>query len=96
MGKTDYRVHKSYIKQKEETMAFQNRNFSVIAYCNGFTYWHYSTKETGEEVLVDTYFQPVHTLMNKGDVIIICAADGVYQRYIEEIKEGKVVLGVLK
>lgn len=34
-------------------MAFKNRNFSVLAYANGFTLWHYATNEDTLEQIYD-------------------------------------------
>lgn len=56
-------------------MGFRNRDMSVIAYANGFTYWHYRTGDTLEEVLVPGYFEKIHTLCNTGDLVIINAKD---------------------
>ena len=54
-------------------MAFQNKNLSVIAYANGFTLWHYSSaSETLATITANGYFNNVKTLMNIGDIVIIC------------------------
>ena len=53
-------------------MAFKNLNMSVIAYCNGFTMWHYSTKDSIEDIIKDSsYFKSIYTLCALGDVIYI-------------------------
>ena len=36
-------------------MAFQPRNWSVIAYANGFTLWHYKTEDYLKDIK-DGYF----------------------------------------
>lgn len=63
-------------------MAFQNKNLSVIAYANGFTLWHYSANETKATITAAGYFNNVKTLMNVGDIVIICATDGTALRAI--------------
>lgn len=77
-------------------MAFQHKNFSVVAYANGFTLWHYSSnEETLEEIEQDNYFGVVYTLMNTGDIIIIAGKTGTGIRQIE-LNENKVNLKRLK
>lgn len=77
-------------------MAFQNKNFNVIAYANGFTLWHYSSnEETLQEIEQDNYFGVVYTLMNSGDIIIITGKSGTGFRQVE-LNENKVNLKKLK
>lgn len=77
-------------------MTFKHKNFSVIAYANGFTLWHYSSnEETLEEIEQDNYFGIVYTLMNNGDIIIIAGKTGTGIRQIE-LNENKVNLKRLK
>lgn len=74
-------------------MAFMNRNFSVIAYANGFTLWHYKTNDTIAEVQDPAYFAKVAILMNAGDIIIINCDDGACFRQIKAIAGETVELG---
>lgn len=61
-------------------MAFKNKNLSVIAYANGFTWWHYvANEDTLAEITADNFFNNVKTLINTGDVIIVNAIDGTCQ-----------------
>lgn len=77
-------------------MAFQNRNFSVLAYANGFTLWHYSSnEETLEEIVADGFFNPVKTLCNVGDIIVINATNTTGMRRIVSIDVGQVKLAKL-
>lgn len=62
---------------------FMNRNLSVIAYANGFTLWHYTCKDTMEDVCVPGYFDKVKTLCNSGDIVIINAVDKTEIKVIE-------------
>lgn len=54
---------------------FRNPNLSVIAYANGFTLWHYTTKDEIDVVEKDGYFNNVSTLCATGDIILLNAAD---------------------
>ena len=77
-------------------MAFKNKNFSVVAYANGFTLWHYySNEETLEEIEQDNYFNIAYTLMNNGDIIIVAGKTGTGIRQVE-LNENKVNIKRLK
>ncbi|MDR0803716.1 MAG: hypothetical protein LBO08_01325 [Rickettsiales bacterium] len=54
---------------------FQNKNLSVIAYANGFTLWHYSSHDKMDALCCDGFFNTMKSLMNGGDIIIICGLD---------------------
>ena len=73
-------------------MAFQTRNLNVLAYANGWTMWHYKTTDLLEELL-DGYFNPVATLMNQNDMIVINAGDQNCIMFVKEINNGNVKLG---
>lgn len=64
-------------------MAFQNKNFSVLAYANGFTLWHYTSTETIAEISQPGFFNRIITLANTGDIVIINAADGTAIKAME-------------
>lgn len=69
-------------------MAFQNKNMSVIAYANGFTFWHYTSDEDRlGEICNLGYFNRMITLVNTGDVIIINGKDSTGMRYMELVGE---------
>lgn len=64
-------------------MAFENKNFSVLAYANGFTLWHYATKTDMLKDLEDqNYFLQVRNLMNTGDIVILNGSNGTAIRKI--------------
>ncbi|MCL2748637.1 MAG: hypothetical protein FWE50_01025, partial [Alphaproteobacteria bacterium] len=65
-------------------MSFQNKNLSVIAYANGFTLWHYAATETVSSITATGYFNPVRTLMNVGDIVIINGSDNTAIRKINQ------------
>lgn len=78
-------------------MAFQNKNLAVIAYANGFTYWHYNARE---EVIEDidgkNFFGPIWTLAALGDVFLITDKNGrTHQRQIIELGNEKCIVGKL-
>lgn len=54
-------------------MAFNNKNFSVMAYANGFTLWNYQTEDTLAAVKADNYFNDIAAFARPGDMIIIIA-----------------------
>ncbi len=54
-------------------MAFNSKNFSVMAYANGFTLWNYQTPDTLETVKGEGYFNDVSAFARKGDMILIVA-----------------------
>ncbi len=56
---------------------FEARNLSVLAYANGFTLWHYkASADTQAEVAARGFFDPGHTLLADGDMVLVSASDG--------------------
>ena len=56
---------------------FETRNLSVLAYTNGFTLWHYkASADTQAEVAARGFFDPGHTLLADGDMVLVSANDG--------------------
>ncbi|NKD55198.1 MULTISPECIES: hypothetical protein [unclassified Haematospirillum] len=49
-------------------MAFERCNLSVLSYANGFTQWHYRTKDT---TLATGYFNSVADMLRKGDLMVV-------------------------
>lgn len=65
-------------------MAFQNKNMSVIAFANGFTLWHYKSRDDSLKTICELrYFNKIHTLMNTGDIVIINGKDTTGIRMVE-------------
>lgn len=54
-------------------MAFNSKNFSVMAYANGFTLWNYQTPDTLETVTASGYFNEASAFARKGDMILTVA-----------------------
>lgn len=75
-------------------MAFQNKNLSVIAYANGFTLWHYAADETLTAITTAGYFNPVKTLMNIGDIVIVNGSNGTAIK-VAGVTEGNITMGAL-
>ena len=56
---------------------FETRNLSVLAYANGFTLWHYkASADTQAEVAALGFFDPGHSLLADGDMVLVSANDG--------------------
>jgi len=51
-------------------MAFRRENMGVLAYCNGFTMWYYTSHEDTQAVIKeDGYFTPSAANLAKPDLI---------------------------
>jgi hypothetical protein len=69
------------------------RNFSCVAYANGFTLWHYkATRNSLAEVTAPGFFDPMAELISAGDVVMISAADGGRVAFIQS-DETPITLG---
>jgi hypothetical protein len=77
-----------------ETMAFQNKSLSVIAYANGFTLWHYAADETLATITAAGYFNSVKTLMNVGDIVIVNGSDDTTIKVVG-VSDENITLGAL-
>lgn len=53
---------------------FDSKNFSVMAYANGFTLWNYSTED--ENVLGEDYFNATEAFVRPGDMILAVTGKG--------------------
>lgn len=54
---------------------FQHTNLFVLAYANGFTLWHYAHSGTIDKVESECFFKKAHSMMMKGDLVIVNAQD---------------------
>lgn len=54
-------------------MSFNSKNFSVLAYANGFTLWSYSTEDTLPNINSDGYFNEITPFARQGDMILVTA-----------------------
>ena len=51
---------------------YNARNLSVMGYASGFTMWHYHTKDSYEQVVVDSdYFDVAADMLKVNDMIIL-------------------------
>lgn len=79
-------------------MGYKNKDLSVLAYANGFTLWHYSTRDDIDMIETQRkYFTPnVVRLMNVGDMIIISSRNLVYMRCITHIENDELTLAPIR
>ncbi len=54
-------------------MAFNSKDFSVMAYANGFTLWNYTSTDTLSSIKDDGYFDDTAPFVRKGDMILTVA-----------------------
>ncbi len=54
-------------------MAFNSKNFSVMAYANGFTLWNYASADALSSIEETGYFNDTAPFVRKGDMILIVA-----------------------
>lgn len=50
-------------------MAYNTANLSVLAYANGFTLWHYTTRDDLSDVEAVGYFNKGAEVIRVGDII---------------------------
>lgn len=50
-------------------MAYNSASLSVLAYANGFTLWHYATRDRAVDVEAVGYFNKAADLLRPGDII---------------------------
>lgn len=67
-------------------MTFKNRNLSVIAYANGWTFWLYKDmEESVSSMMKKGFFDDVKTLMDINDVMYLIGCDGVKHVHVYAI-----------
>ena len=54
-------------------MAFNSKDFSVMAYANGFTLWNYASADKLAAVKGTGYFNETAPFVRKGDMILTIA-----------------------
>ena len=57
-------------------MSYNSKNFSVMAYANGFTLWNYSTPDAMSTVIASGYFNDIAPFARAGDMIMVNASSG--------------------
>ncbi len=51
-------------------MSYNSKNFSVMAYANGFTLWNYSSEDDLNTIKGSGYFNDIAPFARKGDMIL--------------------------
>lgn len=54
-------------------MSFSSKDFSVMAYANGFTLWNYTTTDALNDVKAENYFDDIAPFARIGDMILTVA-----------------------
>lgn len=54
-------------------MSYNTKNFSVMAYANGFTLWNYQTTDTIGDLKEQGYFNETAPFARPGDMIMVTA-----------------------
>ena len=52
-------------------MAYDSTNLSALSYANGFTLWHYRTKDSWIDLSVAGYFNDAASMLRVGDMIMV-------------------------
>lgn len=69
-------------------MSYNSKNFSVMAYANGFTLWNYTTADTLAAVKGNGYFDETAPFVRKGDMILVNAsAEGTLEPAVLSVSE---------
>jgi hypothetical protein len=71
---------------------FNLRNFSVIGYSNGFTFWHYKMSDMPVSTAMQPdYFADAADLLACGDLIVVTARQEGVQLLVTDTNNGVVV-----
>lgn len=54
-------------------MSYNSKNFSVMAYANGFTLWNYTTGDEFSAVKTAGYFNEIAPFARPGDMVLVNA-----------------------
>ena len=77
-------------------MAFAIRNLSVLAYANGFTHWHYKSKDTLEEIKAPNYMADAGDMLAENDILFVTGSDGTTMLVVTQVDVEAVILGPMK
>jgi hypothetical protein len=58
-----------------EPMSYRANDFTVLAYTNGFTLWHYRTADETASLFDAGYFDRAAEMLREGDIIIVNAVE---------------------
>lgn len=54
-------------------MSYNSKNFSVMAYANGFTLWNYTTEDSLSAIKAAGYFNEIAPFARPGDMVLVNA-----------------------
>ena len=76
-------------------MAFKSANLSVLAYANGFTFWHYkSDADADSDMTAPGYFDAAADLLRTGDMLALNGAgDSAALVRVSSNRNGRVTAG---
>ena len=76
-------------------MAFKSANLSVLAYANGFTFWHYKSAEDADgDMVAAGYFDAAADLLRPGDMLALNGAgDSAALVRVSSSRNGSVGVG---
>lgn len=75
-------------------MSFIIKNITVLSHANGFTHWHYTTRDNLSDVVAFNYFLAVKDMMKKGDLITVNAENASAFAFVIECTEISVKVSV--
>lgn len=61
---------------RRDTMAYNFKDLSVLAYANGFTLWHYLTTDAASDLTDGGHLDPAAEMLRVGDIIIANTGPG--------------------
>ena len=80
-------------------MAYNPRDLSVVGYANGFTLWHFRSRDPAAELLTRRYFDGGGKLSRAGDFILVTLEGPSVQRggvlAVESVEGGSVAVAPL-
>lgn len=80
-------------------MSYNTKNFSVLAYANGFTLWNYSTEDSLSTVKGAGYFNEISPFARAGDMILTNASNNSTLETailsVSKIADGVVTVGAI-
>ncbi len=75
-------------------MAFKSANLSVLAYANGFTFWHYKSADANGDMTGAGYFNAAADLLRPGDIVALNGAgDSAALVRVSSNRNGRVSVG---
>ena len=76
-------------------MTLALRNLSVLVYANGFTLWHYKSKDTLQRITTPRYCDDAVGMLSVGDMILVVGCDGATVRVVTTVDTDVVITAPL-